>query len=413
MQLKAKHIRQTLATATCGLLAASVQVDVAHAKADEWEVNASALFYKEIDRINVYEETLSLKKEIGDDEFVLFKRTHDILTGASPTGAAAPSSAQTSTTPSGSSVVNDAGRAPLNEFQDIRTAFALTWQKPLDRLTKSTVTGNYSYEYDYVSFGASALFNQDLESRKTTLNVGMSGNFDRVSPTGGGVPIGMEVTTNDTRYPSNDKVMVDGMFGVTQVMNRHSLLTATYMKGFSAGYLNDPYKRVSRLNLDGSPSGSEQFENRPDWRDYNSMHLRLLHQRKDKKYNGDVVDASYRYYWDDWRVTSHTFEGRYRQDYKKTKDKEYWQAHVRLYRQSAASFYTYGLPVSGTDPEYASADYRLATLATATLGLLYGREVLKNVSVTVRGEFLHQWYLGSPLEDLNALSVQGSLYYRF
>lgn len=413
MQLKSKQIRKTLATATCGLLAATVQVDGAQANADEWEINASTLFYNEIDRITVYEETLSLKKEIGDDEFVSLKRTHDIITGASPTGAAIPSSAQTSTTPSGSSVVNSADEAPLNEFRDIRTAYNFTWDKPLSRLTKSSWSANYSYEYDYRSIGVSGLINKDLESRITTLNLGLSGNFDRISPTGGGVPKAMASVSDDTRYSSDQKLMMDWLLGVARVINRYTLMSLTYMRGFSSGYLNDPYKRVSRLNVDGTPSGSEQFEKRPEERDYNSVHFGVIHQRKDEKYSGDVIDAGYRYYWDDWDITSHTLDVRYRHDVKKGKNREYWQGHARLYRQSAASFYTYGLPVLGVDPEFASADYRLSTMATATMGLLYGRNIFKDVKITVRGEYLRQWYLSSKLESLNAFSVQGSLYYNF
>ncbi len=413
MQLKRDQLRKTLATATCGLLAATAQLQPVQAKGEKWDFSASTLLYTEMDRITVYEETLDLKKELGEDEFLSLKRTHDIMTGASPTGAAAPPSTQTFTTPSGSSVTNTAGDSPLADFRDIRTAYNVAWDKPLSRLLKSTWSANYSYEYDYASFGLGGVLNKDLASRQTTLTGGLTANYDRVRPTGG-VPTGLAATTDTTRYPADQKLMTDWLFGISRVINRNTLGSMTYMGGFSSGYLTDPYKVVSRLNVDGTPSGSEQFENRPQERDYSSVHFRIIHYRTEKKYKGDVIDISYRYYQDSWDISSHTVDSRYRHDIKAgRKHHEFWQGHVRLYRQSAADFYTYGLPVLGTDPAFASADYRLATMATATLGLLYGRDFMKDVKVTVRGEYLRQWYMNGKLTPLNAFNVQASLYYAF
>ncbi|MDH5300213.1 MAG: DUF3570 domain-containing protein [Gammaproteobacteria bacterium] len=410
MQLKKRQIRQALATATCSLLAGVAAES--QAKDGEWEVKASTLFYKEIDRINVYEETLSLKKELAQDESISLKRTHDIMTGASPTGAAAPTATQTFTTPSGSDVTNTAGESPLGRFQDIRTAYNVTWDKPMSRLLKASWAANFSYEYDYTSGGLSAYFSKDTEKRRVTWNFGASANYDRIRPNGG-VPTGLAATTDTARYPSDQKFMMDWLLGFSSVINRNTLGSMTYMGGFSAGYMNDPYKVISRLNVDGSPSGSEQFEKRPDERNYNSLHWRAVHQRKESQYAGDVVDLSYRFYWDDWEMDSHTLEGRYRHDVKNGSDGEYWQGHARLYRQSAASFYHYGLPVLSPDPGFASADYRLATAVTSTLGLLYGRKIFKDIDMTVRGEYLRQWYMSGDITPLNAIAVQGSLYYRF
>ncbi|MDH5378696.1 MAG: DUF3570 domain-containing protein, partial [Gammaproteobacteria bacterium] len=60
-----------------------------------------------------------------------------------------------------------------------------------------------------------------------------------------------------------------------------------------------------------------------------------------------------------------------------------------------------------------SADYRLSSLATATVGIGWGQKYFKDLQVNVRGEFMYQWYIASELNALQAVSVQGSLYYQF
>jgi len=418
MQLDKPSVRKALAAATCTLLATSLQIESVQAKDKKWEVNATGFFYTEPDRISVYEEILYLKKEIGDNEFLSIKRTHDILTGASPTGEAEPVSTATFTSPSGSKLVTNAGDTPLGEFQDIRTAYNFSWNKPLTRFLSGSFSANYSYEYDYMSIGMSSLFAKDLEGRKTTLNLGLSGSFDRIKPLGG-IPTGGNSTSDTTRYRWDQKLVLDYLLGVTRVLNRRALATLTYMRGLAGGYLTDPYKIFSILKSDGvTPDGATHFENRPESRSTSSVHLRVLRNRSDKKRRGDVIDSNYRYFWDDWGIISHTAELRYRMAVKNKKGKlspndEHYTGHLRLYRQSAADFYTYGIPVGQVIPDFVSSDYRLANMATATLGLGWGRDIYKDVKIKLRGEYLYQWYLNSELNPLSALSAQASLYYDF
>ncbi|MEK6750614.1 MAG: DUF3570 domain-containing protein, partial [Pseudomonadota bacterium] len=215
---------------------------------------------------------------------------------------------------------------------------------------------------------------------------------------------------------SDQKFTYDTLIGTTLVMDRNTLATATFMMGASLGYLSDPYKHISRLNVDGTPSGSVQFERRPDERRYKSLHLRTLHSRTSKGAQGDVVDIAYRWYVDDWSIQSHTLDARYRHDLEgknSRKNKEYLQGHLRGYYQTAADFYYYGLPVLQPDPPFASADYRLAKLGTVTAGILWGQELIKDLTLTLRGEYLYQWYMETQLSPLGAVLTQAGLYYQF
>ena len=70
----------------------------------------------------------------------------------------------------------------------------------------------------------------------------------------------------------------------------------------------------------------------------------------------DVLYATYRYYWDDWNVQSHTIDFKYRNE---LGGESFWQPHLRYYTQTAAKFFTLGLINGAPLPDFASSDQRL------------------------------------------------------
>lgn len=98
-----------------------------------------------------------------------------------------------------------------------------------------------------------------------------------------------------------------------------------------------------------------------------------------------MLNASYRYYWDDWGVKAQTVDARYRFDF----GARYIEPHVRYSVQtSAADFYRPFLQ-QGESPAFASADYRLAEMTTTTFGVKYGMP-FKSGELSVRLEFVRQ-----------------------
>ena len=383
---KPRRIRESLALATCSLLAASPQICAAEAYQPPWEIDGSLLFYSEKDRVQATKSMLGLRKEIGDDEFLGFRLVADALTGASPNGAAPSDSPQTFTSPSGQKTyTSKANEIPLDDsFQDLRLAINAEWEKPLTDKLKGIFGLNYSTEHDYTSLGLSSTFNRDFNQRQTTLTFGASINFDSVEPQGS-TPTGL-ATMPTTAFPGppappgedeeeggggETKNVAELLFGLTQVINRQTLTQLNYSVGISSGYLNDPYKILSVLESDGSGNlrttdSPYVFENRPDNRTYQSIFWKGVHQFD----NENVFNISYRYFWDDWDIASHTVDLRYRWELGAG---HYLQPHFRYYHQNAASFYRQTL----TDGEeltldYASADYRLGDFTTQTIGLKYG-----------------------------------------
>lgn len=381
---KYKKITVALASATCGLMGVTdaqagndTESDVAG-----WDLSSAYLFYTEPDRVSAIEAVLKGKKQLDTDESITLKLTVDSLTGASASGAVATDRVQTFTRPSGNgSYTTASGQTPLDDtFQDTRVALNASWEKPLSRMVRLTTGGNVSKEYDYTSLSANSVVAVDTHQRNTTWSAGASFSSDTFDPVGGvPTPFGRMMNQGAAQprsKTSEDKTIAEALFGVTQVIDRNSLMRFNYSLSQSDGYLTDPYKVLSVVGADGRPLdagnglSSVVFENRPDSRAKHSLFGQY------KRYiDGNVLDTSYRYSTDDWGMNAHTLDARYRVA---LSDTSYLQPHVRYYQQSAVDFHkpfftASDVPASGDSQKYASADYRLGDMSTYTVGLEYGR----------------------------------------
>jgi hypothetical protein len=151
--------------------------------------------------------------------------------------------------------------------------------------------------------------------------------------------------------------------GVSRVLTRRWLFGVTGSRSTEHGYLTDPYKVISVLDSTGAPVGL-LTDSRPSSRTRQDLLASsVVHLTR------DILYASYRSYWDDWGVTSHTADARYRLE---LSDRTYVQPHVRYYFQGRANFFQFGLPQDAPLPAYATSDTRLGDLRTLTLGATYG-----------------------------------------
>ena len=398
-----KRIRESLAIATCSLLAIP-QASSADEYQLPWEVDTSLLIYQEKDRVSAFEPMLGLRKEIGEDEYLNVRIVADALTGASPNGAVPTDTPQTFTSPSGnSSYTTPANEIPLDDsFQDFRAAINAEWEKGITDTLKRILGVSFSTEVDYTSLGFSSTFSKDINQRNTTLTAGASLNLDRIKPQGSApeglstmptaafpAPPGSGEEDDEEGEGGESKTVIELLVGVTQVINRYTLSQLNFSIGHSSGYLNDPYKIISVLENDGSgdlrtTNSPYLFENRPDNRTYQSIYWKGVHQLE----NEDVITVSYRYFWDDWDITSHTVDLRYRWE---LGGGQYLQPHWRHYQQSAARFYRQTL-IDGeeTNLDYVSADYRLGDFTTDTIGLKYGILFDSGTEFNVRVERIQQ-----------------------
>ncbi len=421
------NIKSKISLATCSLL--QVTASAAQAADSEWDIDTAFLYYGESDgRVQAAEPAIYAGRNIGDDgERIDLRLVIDVLTGATPNGAHASSAPQTFTTPSGSGTYSAAaGETPLDStFKDTRAAVGADWTLPVNRLSRVKLGLNASAEYDYLSLGVSGSYIREFNNKNTTLTASLAFNNDTSNPVGG-LPDALkpmrEQGAGVNRAGSDDtKTIADFLIGVTQVVSRNTLLELNYSYGMSDGYLNDPYKIVTVLDpatglpatgafFDTAATGNLPYvyENRPDSRQRNNLFFRVAHHLTE-----DVIHFSYRYFWDDWGISSNTFDLKYRYEM----GRSYLQPHVRYYMQEAADFYRHNLEL-GSDVDATtgevlvkevSSDSRLMKLTGTTLGLKYGYALGKNSELSLRGEFMNQTFddgdvpAGEETPDLDAI----------
>jgi hypothetical protein len=431
----ARDISAALATATCALLGTSAPAPAVAQEIDQWQFDAAGFYYGEASRIQDLSFRLFARNQSAEDKFLTLTFSADALTGASPNGAAPSASAQrfsfpvTVTRPSGGSSTSSGyaagpGELPVDpNFSDRRFAGGAEWQRPLGRLTTLDFGGSASTERDYTHFGVDSRIAHDFNQRNTTLTAGLSYAADSVEPIGG-VPVALTDWSAGALTGSSSlaKHVTDGLIGVTQVINRHTIAQVNYSVSRADGYLTDPYKILSVVDpvtgdlLPGSVPGIGLYlyEQRPDRREQKGLFGLIKHDFDQRV----VVEASFRAMTDDWGIDSKTTDLHLRWDFASDK---FLEPHLRFYSQTAASFY-HTVLFAGELPAFASADMRLGELDAVTVGLKFGAKTRSGL-FSARLELYRQTNKPSPdalvgslrpldlTPDLNA--VIGEITYRF
>jgi len=399
---KPRNISSALKIATCTLLS-STSINTHASEEDRNKFLDSAfLYYSEKDRVTVYEPVVSYRKYAQFDEFIDYKLTLDAMTGASPNGASPTDTVQTFTGSSGSAGYTvPANETPTRNFQDTRVALNVTTQTPLTNITSRSTGYALSAEQDYASAGYNSTFSKEYNNKLTTLTAGGGLSLDLVFPTGGTPKALTNVNApapagggegedgeggEGGEFNPDFKGTFDVLFGITQVLNRYTLMQLNYSHEFIRGYLTDPYKIVSVIDSNtgypyapaDSPDGVYLTEKRPDSRDTNSIYWKTV-----LYVFGDVLRVSYRHYWDDWGIKSNTVDVKYRFEFA---GKYFIQPHYRHYDQTAADFYRHSLLNTEAVPSHVSADFRLAKFTGHTVGLKIGAKLSDSSTFDFRVE---------------------------
>ncbi len=407
MQLKKpRNIRRALTAATCSLLGVtSSHVKVLAAQSPEWKIESSVLIYSESDdRVSAIEPVISARKEFKEDEFINIKVTLDALTGASPNGATPSNKVQTFTRPSGKgSYTTKAGETPLDDtFRDTRLAISTSWDKPLSRLKRRTLGVAVSREYDYTSLSVNGLLSKDSNDRNRTLQAGTSVAVDFIHPEGD-IPIAFESMTGaGTEQPrdgaTEDKITLDLLLGVTQIIGHNTIGQLNYSFSNSNGYNTDPFKILSTVDASSGETQDYVYESRPEERIKHSLYAEVRHFL-----GQDLINASYRFYIDNWGITSSTVELRYRWN---LNEKFYIQPKIRWYQQSGADFYRHSLVAGEPFPENATADPRLGEFSATTLGIKAGYKFANGAEWNFRTEYYQQSADDHPSDAIGVLQNQ-------
>ncbi len=133
--------------------------------------------------------------------------------------------------------------------------------------------------------------------------------------------------------------------GLAQVINRYETLQLTLAQQHYDGFLSDPYRTLDR---------------RPDERLGHSINL--LYRIYLAPWHS-ALHWDYRYYQDDWEVSSHSLEGRWLHD---VTPYLRWRIALRGYQQSEAEFYSL---TANQATSQQSSDARLSAYGALQLGL--------------------------------------------
>lgn len=290
----------------------------------EDDLSRREVLFGDLDRYDIDVHQFKLIAPAGRNFALQVDANYESLSGASPWF--------TSQGFDGNPVVNLSGASGI---RDRRAELSIGGSY---YLANGRIGGNigYSEEDDYraryIGVNGERHFNNDL----TTIALGLSYSDDAIFPTD--APL-------FNRVISADKNSASMFVSVSQIINQVSTLQSALSITEQSGFLSDPYKL-----RDSRPDAKTMFAWSNSYRHFMVAADAALH-------------VNYRYYHDDFGVSSHTFDMAWHQnlgnDFRLVPS-------VRYYSQSAADFFTnlddFQLPLT----EYQSSDYRLSAFGAVS-----------------------------------------------
>ena len=349
-----------VARLSCAALALPGLMQTAQAgRVDEtYDVDVQYGRYQESDNrigVNIFESSLSIP--IGKTMTGTLNVVRDTISGASPIYNEKDSKGKVTQVISGASqkaASSSCGKSICEERNAINTGLTYFFDN-----AALNVGSGYSKENDYLSKYLSTNLSVELNKKMTTLNFGGSVASDEIEPTNFNIDCGDKCNKHTQQY----------LLGVTQIVDKNSLVQSNLTYAHSKGYLSDPYKRVLFYDVDNNLSGIGA-DKRP--RDKNQWAWLTRYVRHFEGMHNAALHVDYRFTSDDWGTKSHTAELSWHQPLGNG-----WQVipRLRYYTQNQADFY--GATFTGKTADYAyySSDYRLAGFGTVSGGLKFSKDM--------------------------------------
>lgn len=349
--------------------------------------------------VNTYEGNLSAP--IGKSMTASVSLVRDIVAGASPKYNQLDSKGHVQQVISGAS-----GRANSSYCKksicDSRDGISSSLTYFFDTASVN-LNGGFSRENDYTSRYVGTTISKDFNKKLTTVNFGASVAFDEIDPT-------------DRPSLKGSKTSQQYLIGVSQVINKDTLLLSNMTFAYSSGYLSDPYKLV--LFYDGGLLADAREDSRP--REKFQWAWLTQYVRHFADFNDAALHVDYRFSTDSWGVNAHTAELSWHQPVG-----EGWVVapRFRYYSQDQADFYQ----AVGHDIQarYVSSDYRLAGFGAVSAGVHISKEIagltpLTHLKFQVGGEYYNHsasYQLGGnnsgDFADFSYYLITGSFNLRF
>ena len=405
----------------------------------------------QVDSIQTY-----TKLKLADRVRLAFNYTQDTWSGATPittaplafnTNHASPFRAKTISgaspylQPNSGNVYVDKNFNPLQEnsetgnfFKNTQLVHTLSTASPETRKQGDL---RFGYDWDEASLDIGAGTSAENDYNSSFGNIGVRLDFNQKLTS---INFGTSYTSSDTEamldhdaapyiekstfgtlvqsLPNGVKLVKgskqdwSGNFGVTQVLNKSTLIEGNVSYTTSNGYMSNPYKTMSILFVDPTQKmGSDGqlnstllafLEQRPESRQQWTENLRYVQHIAPFD---AALHLDYRFYHDDWGIQAHTFSGDWIQPLG-----DGWSItpRVRYYTQDAADFYSpYLLSKQAANkvsfdvnghltktkydskllPKNYSSDYRLSGYGALSGGLTVSKKFAKGLELQAGAEY--------------------------
>jgi len=234
---------------------------------------------------------------------------------------------------------------------DTRTDISVTTRYYYDRGNAGfnyTRSDEDDYESDSISIDASLNSADGLRTYSGAISV----SADDIEPTQGSVP---------TNTLKDEKDIRSAWIGVTQIVSKRAIVKFGLGYTYRDGFLTDPYKL---------------HDKRPDQRKEWAASAGYRHFFVDAN---AALHADYRYFDDNWGISSHTFDLAWHQN---LGNSTRLIPFLRYYTQDKADFFA---NIADLNDRYYADDYRLSAFGAITAGMSLQHE-FGDWSVNVTGE---------------------------
>ena len=293
----------------------------------EGDLTRAQVPFGELGRYDIDVHQFQYVSPLGRDFALFIDANHEDMSGASPWFSTANAA--------GEPVINMSGASGIS---DARSELSIGTRYYSQNGNFGGAVG-YSEENDYratyFKLSGSRNFNNDL----TTVTLGFSHSADDIFPTDAEL---------FNRIRNEDKRATSAVVSLSQVINRVTTFQTALSITEQSGFLSDPYKLQ-----DARPDNKTQIAL--------SNSLRYFFIEAD-----GALQANYRYYHDDFGISSHTLDLSWFQNINRTFK---ISPMLRYYSQSAADFYTNIDDFTKPLKEPQSSDYRLSAFGAFSGGI--------------------------------------------
>lgn len=320
--------------------------------------------------VQVYSPTLSLFKQVSRHWMLGFKMRIDAITAASITNGSNAGHVD---------VVTGASKKEDQFYDDIR--YAPTLMATYDDGDNLVSFGGYiSEEIDYSGKSLFANYVRQLNEQNTALGIGVSQSFDKWKP----------VFKRELPTDKREESKID--LSINQLITPKFSMQAVYSHMYSDGFLSSPYHYILQNDI-------AKFENYPRTRSGDAFALKGVFMLGD----ANAMNLAYRYYSDDWGISSQTINGELLHDFSK---KFTSGVRLRYYTQSKSNFIKDLGTHKAVDP-YFAVDYRMSAFNSFDVGIPFiyrMKESRLTASIdyyqTSQNDYIKNWYGVNSLQAL-------------